>query len=210
MTTIIDRQEMCSVCKAISTHKAIMSTNVSGWMDLDTRPPEMERSTLRYRVKECPECGYVANDLFRTLKTPHSFLLESEYLSFEDNRPKSELAVRFIKKARIAVKAGDTRQAMLDFLSAAWASDDSRDEYWQEHARLLALEQIEKISSNEMTINDVSIKADLLRRAGLFERVIEDYKDFDSKNDRLNKIIQFQLKKSLETDKSAYTVGDVI
>jgi hypothetical protein len=53
----------CHVCGKASPQFGIGSTNAYGYADLDSRPPEMRRSTIGYWVHRCPVCGCCAADL---------------------------------------------------------------------------------------------------------------------------------------------------
>ena len=60
MTTLDEAKKKCAVCGKISAHFEVTSTNTFGAPDLDTRPPEMMRSTMDMWVQECPSCGYLS------------------------------------------------------------------------------------------------------------------------------------------------------
>ena len=63
MTTMNEVEVTCCVCSTKSIHLSVGSTNTLGYPDLDTRPPEMERSTIYYNIQRCPNCGYCSEDL---------------------------------------------------------------------------------------------------------------------------------------------------
>ncbi len=63
MTRIFEQEVECCVCQEKSKHMIIGSTNSFGSPDLDTRPPEMKRSTLSLWIQRCPSCGYSSPDL---------------------------------------------------------------------------------------------------------------------------------------------------
>lgn len=62
-TTIMEVSSKCYVCGKTLKYKTWMSTNQFGSPDLDTRAPEMARSTMFMWVKCCPSCGYCASDV---------------------------------------------------------------------------------------------------------------------------------------------------
>ena len=62
MTTIFEEENHCSVCGSKSVQAVIRSTNTMGPPDLDTRPAEMERSTINYWIQTCPSCGFCYPD----------------------------------------------------------------------------------------------------------------------------------------------------
>ena len=208
MTTIFKKTITCSVCGNKSEHREISSTNTFGSMDLDTRPPEMMRSTMSFWIEECPNCAYVSSDLEKALSIEKAFLLSKEYLEFEKQRPQSDLAVQFIKKARISTKSGEYKTAFFDYLHAAWASDDENDDYWQNESRKCALQLYEQFGVDcDETL--VVIKTDLLRKTRQFDRLIDEYSHMKFKDELLNQIIEFQLLKANQQDVETYTVDDV-
>lgn len=66
--TTLPREMTCAACGARSTQTVVLSASAFGASELDTRPPEMMRSALRYQVQECPSCGYC----FESIAIPHS------------------------------------------------------------------------------------------------------------------------------------------
>ena len=178
-------------------------------MDLDTRPPEMRRSTMKYWVQECPMCGYVSGDLEEKTQIDRDFLSSKGYLDFENQEPLSDLAKRFMQKGRIAEKLGMLREGFFDYLCGAWASDDEGDEYWQKEARLLSLKVFDQISPDERDETLIVVKADLLRRSEQFERLLSEYSDIHFEDELLNRIIRFQIERAKQKDTATYTVENV-
>lgn len=58
----------------------IGSTNEFGSPDLDTRPPEMRRSTIFAWVQRCPQCGYCACDVSKAPSQAEALVRSSEYI----------------------------------------------------------------------------------------------------------------------------------
>jgi len=209
MTLPFYDEVICSVCGTEVEVSGLGSTNSFGSPDLDMRPPEMMRSTMVYWIDRCPNCGYVANDLTKPILVPEAFLKSEQYLSFGDHEPVSELGGFFIQRGRISSCAGDAESAMNDYLYAAWCADDTSDEYWSKQARLLSLEEMEKLGS----ITDETIlaqKADLLRKTGQFEQLIAEYESKNFEDELIAKIIVFQLMKAEEQDTRTVTVDEAI
>ena len=46
MTTYYEKEIICAICKNKNTYEMTSSFNALGSCDLDTRPPEMQRSTM--------------------------------------------------------------------------------------------------------------------------------------------------------------------
>ena len=53
MTTIYEEEVTCAVCGAKQTEQEMGSTSSFGPMDLDTRPPPLQRGTMEMRVHVC-------------------------------------------------------------------------------------------------------------------------------------------------------------
>jgi len=178
-------------------------------MDLDTRPAQMKRGTMKYWVYRCPACGYVADNLAKPIPVPEDFLESEQYLSFGDHESLSELGRTFMQQGRIASCAGNNSDAMHAYIHAAWCADDASDEYWSKQARLLALEEMGK--QGYLTDESIlALKADLLRKTEQFEELITEYKSKTFSDDLISKIITFQLLKATEQDTKTYTVEEVL
>ena len=54
------------------------------------------------------------------------------------------------------------------------------------------------------------MKADLMRRGGQFEELVEEYENITFEESQLNDIAQFQIEKAKEKDDNCYTVASVI
>ena len=209
MTTISRIEETCAACGKNSKRTELNSTNTIEAMDLDTRPGEMMRSTMGLWVAECPHCGYAAKSLDQPPICGKEFLDTPEYKEFTDAPPKSKLAMRFIKKARISEKAGKCVEAFLDYLHAAWDSDDCRDEVWMTQARLRALEMMDRFSEREMNDDRRILRADLLRKTRQFDRLAREYGNMRLENEFLSKILSFELQLAAKGDAGTYRVDQV-
>ena len=75
--------------------------------------------------------------------------------------------------------------------------------------RKLALDQFDDLKyDDEEKKNYLAIKADLLRRSGQFDQLIEEFSDITIGEEIYDNVIQFQIEKALEKDTKCYTVGD--
>lgn len=208
MTTINAEKCTCGNCGATVFVRVVTSTNAMGYPDLDLRPPEMKRSTMQYWVQECRECGYV-NRKIETDATPYKELIASdEYVNCGGYGFNNPLTRRFYKSALIAVADGDFDAAFSAFLNAARASDDSLD---IEEAIICRKKAISVYDGMTDATNEHRMvqRADLLRRAGEFDRLIAEYSDAEYSEEVLNDVIAFHLAKAKEKDSACYTIADV-
>ena len=205
MTTIDRELKKCAVCGSKHEYTVIASTNSFGTPDLDLRPPQMERSTMYLWVQECPDCRYVASNITnKPGKVTKEWLASQAYVTCDGIRFRSGLASRFYKQYKISLLNTKTEQAFCAIHHAAWACDDRRDVKKAMICRDLAIPLIEKLieKKHENAENFLLMKADLLRRAGHFERVEAEYSDMVFENDIMDKVRLFQLKKAAEWRKN--------
>ena len=212
MTQIVDIDSKCSVCGKTSKHPGLLSTNQSGYSDLDTRPPERMRSTMMTWVYECPHCGYVASELGDDLIIDKEFLNSESYTTCDGITFKSELSEKFYKQYLIANEKLEDISAFNAILHCAWACDDLDDVENAIHARNLAIEIADKTiaKNDENKTNLIVMKSDFLRRTNQFDRLIEEYENLTVGDELLDNIIKFEVEKAYEKDNMCYTIEEVV
>ncbi len=175
MTTLGEESFACSMCGQISCFMVVHSTNQLGSSDLDGRPAEMARSTLRYNVQVCPHCGFVGPVI--SAKTPISkdFLRSPKYQAQLNDRCNPPLVNAFLCFALILESLGELGPASKACLRAAWACDDSHKftQATECRRRCLALrEQALRAKGEDVEepIEARMVAIDIVRRAGDFER----------------------------------------
>lgn len=179
MTTIFQEEVNCGLCGHGQVVDEIGSTNSFGAMDLDTRPPEMRRSTMAYWVHECEECGYVAPELEKTVATDAKRVATPDYRQALSRGDRAKLANRFVCRALLEEAAGDLVSAGWRRLHAAWACDDADQAEEARVQRLAALDlfaQARAAGQHAMKSvegGDELLLADIARRAGEFGRALE-------------------------------------
>jgi len=211
MSTFYRRTKRCAMCWSKSEYTEIGSTNTFGSPDLDLRPPEMQRSTMPYWVERCPKCGYVAYDISKKSAISRKWLKQPQYLSCEGHVFANTLAALFYKLYMIAKATNNADEAFQALLNAAWACDDQKDEENAVMCRKLLLPYLDQIIDNagKKAETLLLVRADVLRRAGMFELVIEEYTDKVFADALLNSICQFEIMKARQKDSACYQVADV-
>ena len=211
MSTFRKLSVTCAFCGKASEFNVLTSTNSFGSPDLDLRPAEMQRSTMWLWVQKCPHCSYVSGSIDDSVRVSGEFLSSDEYLSSENLSLPSTLADSFYKQYMIANRCGDYDKAYYALLHCAWACDDCRDKDMSYLVRQKMVDTYCKLSkkmkSNENTVVQY---ADVLRRSGQFDRVIEEFADFKSNEDILIQIVKFQIELAKNKDDKAYTVRNAI
>ncbi|MBQ3396615.1 MAG: hypothetical protein IJG34_10575 [Synergistaceae bacterium] len=217
-TTMSSKKIKCCVCNSEHEYPVITSTNAFGACDLDLRPPEMQRSTMRYWVQECPECGYVSSEISDETQIASEFLKSNEYISCGGINFKSGLAKRFYRQYMILIHDKDIRAAMFALLHSAWSCDDAKDKVNAKICREKAIPLAAKLAGAALhdSENINMIRADMMRRAGQFEELIREYESVkmkgNARNDPelLNNILRFQIERAREHDDKCYTVKEAM
>ena len=97
--------------------------------DLDFRPGEPARSTVRYWVAECSGCGSAAPDLAAlTSEDAEVVRADTEYAALRAQAP--AFARSFLLWALLCQRRDDAWPAAEALLQAAWAADDAEETEW--------------------------------------------------------------------------------
>ncbi|HEY0183792.1 MAG TPA: hypothetical protein VGC09_13380 [Rhodopila sp.] len=131
--------------------------------DLDMRPGEPARSTLRDWVQICPKCGAAGPDVSALPCTARAVVNSDEYRALGTSA--SEETLPFRRWALICERTGDRPQQAEALLQAAWAADDAAA--MSEPAALRA-----EVAALWEGTNDVELglrRLDVLRRSGQFD-----------------------------------------
>ncbi len=195
MTTIFQNKVRCFMCGSEEEYGVIASTNTFGPTDLDTRPPEMKRSTMPYWVQTCPVCGYTAVDVSDETTVGREFLETDAFKSCDGIGFVSDLAKKFYRHYLIMAAEGKDEDAFWTLLHAAWASDDKGDQSGAALAREKAIGIAYKLlDSGVPDWNDTLslICADMLRRVSRFDELLKRYDTVKYDNELMNQIIEFE------------------
>jgi hypothetical protein len=217
MTTINTTKKICYVCHQESDQTEIGSTNAFGSPDLDTRPPEMERSTITHWVQKCPHCGY-CNSGIGDEETGASEIVHTDfYRNLLENEKFPELARSFLCRSYIYESLGDFNISCWTQIHAAWTCDDVKNKAGAKQCRLKAFELIRKLWDNnhhlmEQTGADYLLAADLLRRSGKFEEAkLIISKGMDSQpEDIIANLLEAQSKLTEDNNDLCYTMEEAM
>jgi hypothetical protein len=131
--------------------------------DLDMRPGEPARSTLRDWIQICSKCGAAAPAVAALPASARSVVESDEYRMLSTTALEETLPFR--RWAMICRHAGDRPQEAEALLQAAWAADDAAA--MSESAKLRA-----EVASIWEGSDDIELglrRLDVLRRAGMFD-----------------------------------------
>lgn len=217
MTTIHTAKTTCCLCGEESELRMIGSTNALGSPDLDTRPPEMQRSTMFAWVNRCAHCGYCSSDITRASGKTKAVVESEAYRSQLEDKAFPDLANSFLCKAMIAEREGRFSEAAWATIHAAWACDDAGYEESAGKCRAKAVGLMKKGREKgerfaEQDGVDIAIMTDLLRRSGRFEEalaLIEENLDGITE-DIVKKILMFQKKLISQSDTRCHTISECL
>ena len=218
MTTIFQQTVTCGHCGTENEVIELGSTNSFGSMDLDMRPPPMERDTLAQQIHRCQGCGYCAPDLGERIGADG--LLESDnYRALLADESYPDLARKFIAYTFLAESSGDLRAAAWAYRSAAWVCDDEVGNPIDSaiHCRSAVLRLMEGLHLNRRSftddpLTDSILELDLLRRSGQHSEVMACVHALSEKElpEILQSISVFQQRLAAAGDSACYRVSDVL
>ena len=215
MTTQFEEKKRCGICGFESEYTGIGSTNRFGSADLDTRPPEMERSTIFAWVQRCPECGYCNNDVSKSPAGAKEVMGGKEYQDQLNDSAYPVLANSFLCDAIICREAGNYAHATWGLIRAAWACDDAgkpeqASTCREKAADMLALAQQhgQKVCSDARA--HAAMLVDLLRRSGQAERAkqILATKPQGTDGDVIDLVMSYQGALIARNDVSCHTIAE--
>lgn len=209
MSTVRIVKVTCAMCKNVSEQNVLGSTSSFGAMDLDTRPPALERYTLAQQIQVCPHCGYVNSEIAMSTSVNPDFIKSSAYKNAEGNRM-HWLAMAFYSHAMIAREEGNDYLEFMGYLRAAWACDDDDDAVHAAVCRQKALEVLERAPEGSIIPHADSaamMRADLLRRTKQFEKVLE-YKHFKTDNNFIQTLMKYEIKLAKKKDAACHRVDE--
>lgn len=218
MTTLYQKSVTCANCQHTQMVTGIASTNSFGSPDLDTRPPEMKRSTINTWVQCCESCGYCAESLEIENVNAPSMTKSHQYQAQLREPDTPQLANYFLCKALIDQRSGDYAAATWSLLHAAWVCDDLGSEQQALQCRqdavkmLLRAEKKKQILMNH-TNEETLLLVDLLRRSHQFEQarqVIASRRKTLIEDGFLLQILDYQHQLVEAADSAAYTIEDAI
>ena len=211
MSTFRKIKKCCAVCGNEAEYNVIMSSNSMGCMDLDTRPPQMMRSTLPYQIEICKSC-YYANIDIEEISTVNikNIMKMKEYQDISDLSI-SNTSIAYLLSGLIYYEIGDYEKSAFLYLKAAWTLDDAHNIALSTIARVRSYRSFSKYLESEDNINYRIIIVDLFRRCKSFDSAISAAEELlKIVNDEfLRKILLYPIKLSKAEDSSCHTVGEV-
>jgi hypothetical protein len=217
MTTFYKENAVCAVCGSEKEYEGIASTNMFGSLDLDTRPPEMKRSTIFAWVQRCPQCGYCAVDVTEPRPGAQVVVSGEEYRNQLNDPEYPELANSFLCQAIVDRESGDYVDATWALIHAAWVCDDfelpaQAGACRQKAADMLAVAEAHGQQVAEQEGASTVILVDLLRRSNQLQKARQLIATGQGSNteDIIWRILDFQSTLLDRNDVSCHTVAEAL
>ncbi len=217
MTTEVKVVKKCSVCGESSEHYVITSTSYFGSSDLDTRPPELLRYSIKMWIQLCPSCGFSAPDISEKIENAKDIVFSKSYQNQLNNPNFPKTANAFLCYSMICENINDFKKAGWGCVQAAWICDDEKKDDIAKICRKKAIELFKKAIENGEKISeepggDEAILVDLLRRSGEFEEAFKICESTLEKkvSDIIKDVLIFQKFLIEKEDLDCYTIDDAI
>jgi len=217
MTTLHNKTTRCSVCGTEAEDTVIASTNAFGSPDLDTRPPEMKRSTIRLWVQRCYSCGNCASDLSQASACARDIIQTQEYTAQLKDSDFPELVNSFICKSIIDENGKEWATAAWALIHAAWACDDAKLSSQAIMCRRRAAAMLRKVATTDQKLVSqpglaTVILIDLLRRAGEMDEAVTVIQEnrYNPSEGIMRQIIDYQMDLINAKDLDCHTIAEAI
>lgn len=216
MTTMFPQSKKCAMCDTESEHMMISSTSSFGSMDLDTRPPPLERHNLAQEIQHCAACGFCAVDIEELPKVGPTFIESPSYRAILEAFARPELARQFEAAGSIASEEGRHADAGWFLLKAAWVCDDEEAVQEARGLRRDALRSWELASSvNQAFAQDEMsehlMQIDVMRRACLFDDAVRLMNETAEPSDEfLHSILSYERQLIGMKDDTTHTIDEAL
>lgn len=175
-----------AICPLCGTEIQTFARTGCGYVEprytFDLRSNAVEYMTLHSGLHCCTGCGYVFAEEDKTPDNANEIINTEAYKTCDDNDFGEKItAEKYYKYALIQLESDNFFGAFYAFLFGAWVCDDYKNNELSVMFRKKALEVFD-ILWEECEIKEqfFLIRADLLRRTGQFDKVVEEYAKFDS------------------------------
>jgi hypothetical protein len=212
MSTLRKKEAVCAVCGKKSIQIELASYSIFGEPDLDFRPAEMLRSTMRFWLQECPYCGYTAADI-RKKPRLKATMLRQIYKEAESVGSLTGLALAFEKYALHLEQKKDLAGSIHYQLCASWVCDDEEDQANAARLRVKCLalvgQLLPKCFTKRKRRKYLLLQADLLRRTGNLDRLRRMRADDRSLDYASRQIMHYQKELAERHDFTAHSQDEL-
>lgn len=204
-----ERKSTCAVCG--KTHRypfpAFGRRDAGPYPHLDLRLPMIDRDAMGRLVQKCPDCGYTAKYLSKPTQVTREYLDSEEYRNCGGMCFGESLAERFYQQHLILLRDRKFSEAVFALLHAAWLCDDKEEAENAAACRRAAADLLEReiLPGERIDVYEL-LYADLLRRSGQFQKLIDQYPDFQPETEDYRRLIEFEYALAEKQDDGCYTI----
>lgn len=218
MTTLRTSSVDCAGCLSTQEITLVVSTNAFGSMDLDMRPPPMQRDTLQYQIHRCPSCGFAGHKLAWFEGLDVRLITDHHYLALLADGTYPDVANSFRAYGFLKSKANQEAASVGAYLKAAWVCDDLAMTAEPSVAcRQQALSSLSLLndSGDSYTsdlITDKVLRIDLLRRTKQFNAAFDQVNAIKKGKlpEVLLQILSFQARLCTVNDADCHQVSEAL
>lgn len=217
MTTVSGKEVDCCICGAKSNHTRATSTTAFGSPDLDTRPPEMERSTICHWIQRCPSCGYCAPDISECSPDASIIIKLPDYQNIVNNKSIPDVAASFMALSYEKQHMQIFLESAWSAIHAAWICDDENNDVAARECRLVAISMIAKGKAQSQNIEYQpgvleAITIDLMRRAGMFREAMNLAEETLTKDmeEIITQVVKFEVELINLKDIDTHTISEAL
>jgi hypothetical protein len=203
----------CAACGGASDQFRLGRIDTVGFPDLDLRPPEMRRSTMRYWLQDCPSCGFVAPDIGKIDEIEKAAMNGPEWAALMAGRGgAAALSNRFERRSFLERAAARDGLAAFRMLCAAWDADDRGDTEGARACRTRAVPLFEAALDGPPTPQQATDwllqLVDVLRRLGRWDEAGDRVGGlFDDERIQIQAIGAFQARMIREGDDARFSIA---
>lgn len=213
MANYRERNSTCAVCgkKHLYRFPAFGNTDAGPYPHLDLRLRMIDRDGMERLVHECPECGYTAKDVSKPTQVTRAYLDSEEYRSCGSMHFAEPLAGRFYRQHLILLRDRKFSEAVFALLHAAWVCDDDGEAANAAACRRTAADLLEReVLPGERTDVYDLLYADLLRRSGQFEKLIDQFSEIRPELEEYRRLIAFEYVLAEKQDDGCHTIKEAL
>jgi len=213
---MFEEEVKCHICGEKSNHAGVGSTNAFGPPDLDTRPPEMERSTIYCWIQRCPSCGYCSYNISECDNEVREIVTSKEYQNIVSDSEMPKVAASFLALSYQNEMQEKYHDSVWGAIHAAWICDDENNLESSTKCRKQAISLIEKSNNHNQKFTNQAgasetITIDLMRRSGMHQEALElsaalKTEEFE---EIIRQVIQYEEELIAKGDTAAHTISEV-
>lgn len=203
----------CNICGRENEVTYLAMGSQQGGPDLDYRPAEVRRSAMPLWVRKCDYCRNVFSTSEKMPEYEEKYIDSKEYVNCGNIAGLPEQAKRFVKIALIYRHCREFKKAGDYFLYAAWVCDDEKMDAVAIVCRKRALKCYNEVNGAKISareLPDFLLRIlDVMRRAGLYDEVIEFASNCDFEDAKDAAVCNFQIRMAKEKNKKCFRIEDV-